>query len=447
MSGHEEKVLADLMLRDKSWAKRARRVHRSNKKQARSLREAAARDAAFGPRSRILAMMARATSAEEGKHAGRLDFRLPATFSMLDEPEKTLLALASFAKVARSGRLKRVFLDFVPLKKYDLGANALLDVLVDELSAEARRARRTLRWGGTFPTDPALERFVRALGVIKRLGVKHEFPNAEEQKKLTIFEYRCRHYVRVARPRQIDTKSRVSAKFVDHVNECLRTIGKRLVPGAVARLSGIVGEVIDNAEQHSGMYDWAIQGYLDAQATPPMCEIVILNFGHSISETFELLPKTSPAWAHVQPYLDAHTKKSFLGKEWREQELLTLVAMQQHVSSKRQHESDTRGNGTVELVEFFQRMQAECNGNADTSVRMVIASGSSMLLFDGSYKMQPDAEGRSVLAFNDKNDLMEKPDGKYVRKLAGVSFPGTLISLRFQMPAGKSTVAVAGEDK
>jgi len=78
---------------------------------------------------------------------------------------------------------------------------------------------------------------------------------------------------------------------------------------------------------------------------------------------------------------------------------------------------------------------------------MVIVSGSTYIEFDGKYEMRPNHDGVRIIAFNETNDLTEKPDPSYVRRLAGVSFPGTLISLKFPLSTGKSTVATSAGDQ
>ena len=77
---------------------------------------------------------------------------------------------------------------------------------------------------------------------------------------------------------------------------------------------------------------------------------------------------------------------------------------------------------------------------------MVIVSGSTYVLFDGTYQMQANAEGNRIIAFNGANDLRERPDSTYVRQLEGVSFPGTVISLKFSLSTAESTVVSTGDD-
>jgi hypothetical protein len=122
--------------------------------------------------------------------------------------------------------------------------------------------------------------------------------------------------------------------------------------------------------------------------------------------------------------------------------LFTLIALQGNVSSKNQSVMDTRGNGSVELIEFFQRMYAECSGTSTGGAEMIVVSGQTSIRFDGTYKMAANAAGVKIIAFNAANDLTQAPDAKYVKQLAGSSrFPGTLIAIKFPLSTVSSTVA------
>ena len=196
------------------------------------------------------------------------------------------------------------------------------------------------------------------------------------------------------------------------------------------------------------MLDWAIQGYLDTQLPAPMCEIVIFNFGRSIAESLEQLPPQSYTRIQTERYLDLHKTGNFFRRGWRREDLFTLIALQGNVSSKNYSETDTRGNGTVDLIEFFQGMQAECAVGANGTpgnARMVIVSGSTYVLFDGKYQMRANAEGNRIIAFNGANDLRERPDSTYVRQLEGVCFPGTVICLKFALSPSESTLTSTDE--
>lgn len=442
MTKHFAKTNIPRYLKEKRGRKLTRRSHREWRALERGRANVAMLYERFGHRSKIVEMIANGLPDPERTRKGRIGFRMPAEFSIIDGPERALAALSDLAKQMRARRLGSIFLDQRALAKYDLCANGLLDVLVDELSTEARRTGRKIRWRGAYPSDPVIRRYVQAMGVIRRLQIEHEYPEPDEAARLEVFDARAKHYVRPLRPREADKKTRVTAQFADHVNRCLGRVGRKLTPEALSRMCKYVSEILDNAEEHAGMLDWTIQGYLDTHSEQLMCEIAIFNFGKSIAQTLDDLPETSyTKQQQVRRYLDLHTKRGLFRPGWRKEDLLTLIALQGNVSSKNFSEDDTRGNGTVDLIEFFQNVHRECSdGAVPSGVRMAIVSGSTFILFDGKYKMVENAAGGRIIAFNHANSLAEKPDPEYVRPLEGVSFPGTAVGIQFLLKANGSTV-------
>ena len=224
---HLAKIDVPLYLRNKNQAKLGRRANRiwRDKRRKESHHEIIGKH--FGTRSRIIEMVAGNTVAKEILK-GKVTFRAPAVFSLIENPEGTLQALIPLARQLLVRRFRRIAINLSEAKSYDLGANAILDVLVDELRVQARRTGRRLHWSGSYPSDPGLRRFVRAMGVIKKLEVKHEYPLPEEAAGLEVFDWRCKHYIRAVRPNESDLKSRVTQKFADHINGCLKRVSKTL---------------------------------------------------------------------------------------------------------------------------------------------------------------------------------------------------------------------------
>jgi len=98
---------------------------------------------------------------------------------------------------------------------------------------------------------------------------------------------------------------------------------------------------------------------------------------------------------------------------------------------------DDRGTGTVQLIEAFQQLHRECAAGDTQEPSMAIISGSTHILFNGKYRMEKDSNGRHIIAFNEKNDLNDPPDEDCVTRLGDVAFPGTIVSLQFNLNPGK----------
>ena len=412
------------------------------------------RDAAFGKRSKIIQMLADANASESGYtakadarlHKGALDVVIPSTFSIIEAPEKAVATIEFFAKAIRQERLRSVNLNHAALNKYDLAANGLLDLVAIELNKEASLTKRRIKWRGQFPKDRHVQRFIRALGIIEHLGLKIFAPDADEIAELRRFDRRHRHYYREGRPDKADYKSKVVATFSDHINDCLKDNGRMLTPEARQKLCDYTGEILDNAQEHADMLDWTIQGYLDNALDTPICEIAIFNFGKTIAETLRGLSKDSYTWNQIQPYLTHYKRAGLFGAGWAEEDLLTVIALQGHVSSKNSSADGTRGNGTIDLITFFQKVHSECAMNSPIKATMAILSGGTHILFDGKYKLSEDDRGPKTIAFNAENDLNSRPDQNYVRSLKRARFPGTIISIRFPLSNTSTLAAKASHE-
>ncbi|KVZ41814.1 hypothetical protein WL18_19240 [Burkholderia ubonensis] len=374
---------------------------------------------------------------------GEIRVRVPQRFSIIDNPETVLDLLTAFAHGVHVQKIQKVLFDHRDLKECDLAANSLLDVVATERNAELkwRRAKRKLRVVGFYPTNPGVKRFIKATGIIKHMEIAHEALSHDETKTMRVFEARNKSYFSPTDGSKADYKDKQQARFVDHIQGCLRDHGYELSALGMQTLGAYLGEILANAEDHAEYLDWTVQGYLDNTLAVPMCEIAIFNFGRSIAESMQSVSKEGYTWNQIRPYLDMHAQRRLFGASWREEDLLTVIALQSHVSRLNTSEQTTRGQGTVELIEFFQRINDFCNG-ATGHARMAIVSGGTYILFDGTYRMiAPSADAGKIIAFNETNDLNERPDPKFVKSLGEHRFPGTIISIKFPLSlAGSSLV-------
>ncbi|MDP2572887.1 hypothetical protein Q8W40_11895 [Vibrio penaeicida] len=361
----------------------------------------------------------------------------PKLFSLIEHPETTLEFISDIAQLGRSSSLRKIHLDHSSITCHDLGAEVLLGIAVKAVKSTAMTRNRKVLVRGSLPKSERKQRLIRSMGVIKQLDIEHE--NFVED-KLELFDFVGQKSSTVKYQDQ-DRKNQCTTKFVDHLNNCLSYSDKQLTEESIGQLVNYLGEIIGNAEDHSGENKWYVCGYLDHvdenkesdddDDNYHFCEIVIYNFGKSIAETFMELSHDSFTMKQVKPYIDAHEKSNFFSKTWDRSTLLTLIALQGYVSSKNQNEDTDRGQGTVDLIEFFQSVSEERLPNSSKKARMAIISGDTHIYFDGTHRIKVDDTGKDVIAFNSSNDLSDKPDHKYVRKMKNVSFPGTIIAARF----------------
>ena len=374
---------------------------------------------------------------------GRVHFTAPPIFSLIENPQGVLFAIRRLALEVMMPNVREILLDLSKVNDFDIGANALLSLVIEEVVAQADKAvpKRKIEWLGRYPKDASIRRLVRAIGFIQRLKIRGEFPPVDVASRLEVFtaQRKADHIALDLEKR--DQKSLTTKKFADHINRCLSHRGLTLTPEALQRLCSYVGEMLDNAEEHSAGDYWAIEGYLDTHTDDWMCEIVIFNLGHSISQSLTRLTPNHFTAKQIEPYVLSHIGAGDTGL--RRATLLTVIALQGGVSSKNHSKADTRGMGTVELIEFFQDMYQEAMAsNSEQTATMSLISGSTRIIFDGKYTMAKGKSGSPVIAFNASNRLHLPPDMDYVGEFdESVAFPGTILSIRFPL-ADKSTVSL-----
>ena len=358
---------------------------------------------------------------------------IPKTFSIVDDTEnalRTIYQLVAFASRRRPPI--EIFFDHSALTNFDLTAEEILDVVALDFKRLRRRAKKKLQLGGRFPADAHANRFIRAVGIIKNLRLTPFYLTHEEEEKLRILRFMS--YKTLLRASEESPTERATRELVDYFNDCLAVSGIQLTDRGRHRLIEYAGEVLDNAIQHSETQDWVLVGYLDPSTPERVCEISIFNFGKSYAETFSSLPKEHFMRQYIDPFVELHRKRGFFQHNWEPDNLLSIIALQEHISSKNETPQDTRGGGTVDLIQFFQDVYSETPPQENQTVKMVIISGRTRILFDGQHSMVSDSEDRRIIAFNSENDLAIPPDRTHVKCLKGVEFPGTIVSIRFPLP-------------
>jgi len=356
--------------------------------------------------------------------ASQREIDCPELFSFIESPDEAIDVLNQLVRYSIHPKTRRI--DFLQDRC------ALLDHCAESAAtALAIQARNwsMIRFRGTFPASEDQRAIVLATGMPYGLGLPLPEPDG-------FLKFRLRHGRRGAAAERSTINELQSTKITQYVDECLANYGSQLTARGRDYLTTLVSEVLDNAEQHSERRDWWIAGYLRQQSTDVFgdCHITIFNFGRTIAESLRELPSDALLRRRIEELVSLHRGRLLGGLT--EDNLWTLYALQGAVSrfnGGKETLGDTRGNGTVQLIEFFQKLGKTAQGHAP---KMCIVSGSTHILFDGTYQMRrqksPSGEETAIIAFNHDNDLRKKPDGKYVRQLRA-TFPGTLISLRFYL--------------
>lgn len=370
------------------------------------------------------------------KNDGPKSFRLPKVFSLTSNPEETLGTIEAVIKYARSTRRPRLKLDHRYVNDLGLGAEALLAVILKEISFE-NQASLGSYIRGYKSQNPKVRKMMDEVGCARvlRTGADEDI-KVSLRSTANVFRHQNRGKNLSVDALTADPISVTTREFSDHLNSCLALIGKRLSAKGRDRLLAYVAEVLINAQEHSGTAQWTIVGFVDQEDEGLTYRAAIFSIGSTIAETFNALASESYARGRVEPYIERHNKSGYFKAGWSKDDLLTVVALQGNISSKLDGPESDRGQGTVDLIEFFQDVSSECAAYA-SKPSMSIISGCTHIKFDGSYRMKYESSlGRMVIAFNEKNNLLEPPDSRAVRDLGRASFPGVMISIAVPLAAG-----------
>ena len=329
--------------------------------------------------------------------------------------------------------------DHSSMESFDLAAEQAIDTVAGDIELATSLSGRPMRVMGRYPKAQKATRFLRSIGIIKKLKVSHEYLPADEQANIEIFVAHRRQGTEDVVFGKADRKSAETKRFVDHIDKCLSKNGRQLSAGGIERLSTYIGEVLANAEEHSERGEWLLAGYLDNSSDGHFCEIAVLSFGKTIAETFRQLDLSSYPMLQVEPYILAHSDRGLFTKSWEPNDLLALVALQGGISCRNDSNQTTRGQGTIDLISFFERMHRECQGESGSGCKMAIFSGHTHIMFDGTHVLKKDSGGRDVIAFNKTNSLEDPPDESHVKHVEN-AFPGTAISIRFPLQPGYTTL-------
>lgn len=368
---------------------------------------------------------------------------IPQVFSLSRNPSETLSVIRRIATGARGCRRARIILDHRSVKDMGLGADSVLGLVLNGIQQEATHGSYIK---GKKPQSNAISTMMNEVGCVRALNDFENPVGLRLSSDKKTFKYHNHATTIKTNPTDADTVSKTIQKFTDHLEENLKHTNKEFTTDGRQILLEYVGEVLNNADEHSGFREWMVVAYVDFEPEEPIYHSVIFSIGHTISETFQSLDKDSYSWTLVEPYLQAHSSKGFLGEDWRESDLLTIISLQEDMSSKSLSAKDTRGQGTVDLINFFQEMYDECTHESRSECSMSLLSGNTSILFDRKYRMKKDQRSnRKVIAFNKSNDLKQKPDPKCVQRIKNQFFPGVMISVRVPLGGDVIQSSVAPE--
>jgi hypothetical protein len=196
---------------------------------------------------------------------------------------------------------------------------------------------------------------------------------------------------------------------------------------AYQAISSTICEHFDNIYEH---VPEAKNGYLCGFYNKDLKEITILifNFGLTIKESFDNKEIPTEIKKEIDSVIGNYKKFDWfrLSKGFTEENAMTLLALQEGVSSKINYDP-SRGFGIMDYIEHCFNLNKNC--------KVSIISGKTAIKIDDRYSIVEkyfiDRE-RRIIAFNEDNDIYTKPDNKYIKDI-GPYFPGVIIETKIPL--------------
>ncbi|ASC57311.1 hypothetical protein RQY88_001051 [Vibrio vulnificus] len=379
-------------------------------------------------------------------------FKAPIIFDIFSDPEAVLKSLGKLQGALSDKKVKKVFFSQSNVKKTSLGSEFLLGRLATEYQDYRAEIDSPIDYEGKLPRDK------RAFELTKHIGILSEVMSPSHQSAKfavtngSVHVYKVDNKLNeVASVSSEDKKTTTATDCVSHLEKCLNEQQLSLKVQAANKIRFCIGEILDNANDHCNRTApvWFVRSFLNTSSKRGrFFELMVLNLGDTIAETFEELPEESKAKKLAMKYVNKHLEKE------SKCNLLTVSALQGNTSSKKDADP-TRGQGTVNLIETFEAIHRSYVDlrvrSGDNSVaQMNLISGSTVVRFDGTYhsqtKVNEKGEESVTIAFNKESSLELPPDSRFVYSMDGVHFPGLMINIR--IPLQGSTTPLHGiEDK
>jgi hypothetical protein len=358
------------------------------------------------------------------------NLRVPRIFSLMENYEESFSFLKRLLFVLLKAKCRDLKIDFTDCQRIDVDASICMDLILEEGINHVKDCRN--KRVDIFPQTITAENCIRkdvnkilySIGAHRNLrGVSIHFDDV------------------IALPVLINDKNSPSlwsrseldqTKIVEYIKSIILATGRDLPHTSETELYKVIGEVMNNAEEHGTMPKRFAIGYfkVDESKQYGIFNFSIFNFGDTIYQTFKSANcKNRDVIAQMTRLSEAYTKKGFIfPSKFEEETLWTLYALQEGVTSLEKK----RGNGSIQYIENFFKLKG--NKEKDNISQLLVVSGNTRIVFDGTYEIfeKETSNGKSkfkMMTFNTEQDINVPPDKKFVT-FASNFFPGTLISAR-----------------
>ena len=334
---------------------------------------------------------------------------IPEIFSFSKNAYETLNILKELAYAIRN-ELK-IFITHERCIEIDLAASLVMDTIIMEYKNLAKKAKLKINVSGILSNNEKVNEILSFSGILNTLNI-NKSRNDSRLKLLPMVRN--------------EEAGKMTTDIIEYFDNCLQTQGCALNDEGRYAFSKMIGEVLNNCHDHGGNnVQWYALGHYNCGDGE--FNLTIFDFGDTIYEGLKN-EKASLLTKNKLTEMTNHHRKIF---ENIDEELYwTLFSLQHGISRLNSEKDNTRGQGTIDLIDSFQTIGYKSYKDLQRNPIMSITSGNINIVFNGKYELEENSDGVKIIAFNENNDLKEKPDFDCVKNINNF-FPGTIISIRF----------------
>jgi hypothetical protein len=357
---------------------------------------------------------------------------IPKCFSLIENYEESFDFLKRLLIILEKCKAEEIILDYINCERIDVDASVCMDILLAEFIpyiTHCRKIGHKVFKKGVNPrniNNDHVRKVLFSIGAYRNLkGIRIKYPDVLD---LPVLINNHDHP-------DVWGKSEVDlTNIVEYIKSCLKRLNRELTSDAEKEFYNVIGEIMSNALEHGTMpHSYAIGFFQETHNEEEhfgVFNFSIFNFGNTIYQTFNKSDcPNKKAVEQMKNLSEVYTKKGFFrSPKFKEETLWTLYALQEGVTSKEKK----RGNGSIQYIDNFFKLKGDLH--KDNISSMVILSGNTRIVFDGTYKIiEKEKEGErrryKMITFNNSNEIHDSPDQKFVTFVPHF-FPGTMISAR-----------------
>jgi hypothetical protein len=366
-----------------------------------------------------------------------LELSIPPIFCLIDNHDETMKFLSKTESELKQNKPKNIHFDHTDTIKIGLTASYLFDRMIKKHREYWLKKGILIQHQGLFSKEKEVNNFLVSIGLLDELSV----PKGHITSINVDYDYKEKYetFKFHGSSKEVYSKSNAATELVKYFRKCFNYNHLDLTEKARGYLADSFGEILGNAEEHSGeqITKWDVLGFYNKSTS--YCSFAIINYGKSI---YESLSNASSTALSVLKEIEiiVESNKSILNKSKKifNSELVepiwNVMALQDGISSKRtlSGKSSTRGQGLMDVLDFIERVTTK-----DDPRNVVLLSGYSKIIIDYSYKIQKmqvgkQGEMRRFIIFNKENNLHKLSDSDKVIVLKN-KFEGTIITGKFKI--------------